>query len=46
LDLVPLQSNFFPVKFLFCILEKGILAGKNLLYKEGFSILNMLGLAA
>jgi hypothetical protein len=44
MDLVPLQSKFFPAKFFFCILEKGILAGKNLLFKrvnllckEGFS---------
>ncbi len=32
-----LQSNFFPAKFFISILEKGILAGKNLLCKEGFS---------
>jgi hypothetical protein len=38
-DLVPLQSNFFPAKFFFCILEKGNLAGKNLLGKDGFSFL-------
>jgi hypothetical protein len=43
INLVLLQSKFFPAKFLFCILEKGILAGKtllikivNLLCKEGF----------
>jgi hypothetical protein len=42
-----LQSKFFPAKFFYCILEKGILAGKNLLFKrvkllckEGFSFLN------
>jgi hypothetical protein len=42
-----LQSNFFPAKFFFGILEKGILAGKNLLFervkllgKEGFSFNN------
>jgi hypothetical protein len=30
IDLVPLQSKFFPANFIFfCILEKGILAGKN-----------------
>jgi hypothetical protein len=29
--------NFFPAKFFFCILKKGILAGKNLLCKEGYS---------
>jgi hypothetical protein len=47
MDLVPLQSKFFPAKFFFCILEKGILAGKNLLFKrvnllskEGFSKIN------
>jgi hypothetical protein len=47
LVLVHLQSNFFPAKFFFCILEKGILAGKkllgkrvNLLCKEGFSFVN------
>jgi hypothetical protein len=33
LDFVPLPSNFFPAKFFFCILEKGILMGKNLLGK-------------
>jgi hypothetical protein len=32
MDLVPLQSKFFPAKIFFCILEKGILAGKNLLF--------------
>ncbi len=31
LDLVPLQSKFFPTKIFICILEKEILAGKNLL---------------
>jgi hypothetical protein len=31
--LVPLQIKFFPAKFFICILEKGILAGKNLLFK-------------
>jgi hypothetical protein len=37
MELVHFQSNFFPAKFFFCILEKGILAlaGKNLLCKEG-----------
>ncbi len=46
LDLVPLQSKFFPTKSFFYILEKGILAGKrllfkrvNLLCKEGFSFI-------
>jgi hypothetical protein len=45
LNLVPLQSKFFPAKFSLRILEKEILAGKNLLFKrvnllckEGFSI--------
>ncbi len=33
-----LPSKFFPAKFFFCILEKGNLAGKNLLCKGGFSI--------
>jgi hypothetical protein len=33
-----LQSKFFPAKFFFCILDKGVLAGKNLLCKEGYSI--------
>ncbi len=48
MDLVPLQSKFFPAKFFFCILEKGNLAGKkllgkrvNLLCKEGFPCLTM-----
>jgi hypothetical protein len=36
-----LQSKFFPAKILFCILEKGILAGKNLLCKEGYSMINL-----
>jgi hypothetical protein len=30
LDLVHLQSNFFPAKFFFCIFKQGILAGKNI----------------
>ncbi len=41
-----LKSKFFPTKFFFCILEKGILAAKNLLFKRvnllckgGFSII-------
>jgi hypothetical protein len=29
LDLIHLQSKFFPAKFFFCILEKRILAGKK-----------------
>jgi hypothetical protein len=29
-----MQCEFFPAKFYFCILEKGILAGKNLLFKR------------
>ncbi len=37
MDPVPLQSKFFPAKFFFCILEKGILAGKKSLCKEGYS---------
>jgi hypothetical protein len=37
MNLGPLQSKFSPAKFFFCILEKGNLAGKNLLGKEGFS---------
>jgi hypothetical protein len=32
-----LQSTFFPAKFFFSNLEKGILAGKKLLCKEGYS---------
>jgi hypothetical protein len=36
MDFVLLLSKFFPAKFFFCILEKGNLAGKNLLGKEGF----------
>jgi hypothetical protein len=32
-----LQSNFFPAKFFFCILEKGFFAEKNLLCKEDHS---------
>jgi hypothetical protein len=35
--LIHLQSNFFHAKFFFCILEKGILAGKKLLCKEDYS---------
>jgi hypothetical protein len=42
-----LPSKFLIAKFFFCILEKGILAGKNLLgkrvnllCKEGFSFFN------
>jgi hypothetical protein len=37
MDLVPSQSKFFPAKFFHCILEKEILARKNLLCKGGFS---------
>jgi hypothetical protein len=38
-DLVHLQSKFFPAKFFFCILEKGILAGKkSTLQKSGFTL--------
>ncbi len=37
-DLIHLQSNFFPAKIFFCILEKRILAGNKLLCKEGFLI--------
>jgi hypothetical protein len=33
-DLVFLQSKFLPATFFFCVLEKGILAGKNLLFKR------------
>jgi hypothetical protein len=47
-----LQNNFFTEKFFFCILEMGILAGKNLLIKrmnllckEGFSSNNNLSTA-
>jgi hypothetical protein len=29
MDLIHLQSKFFPAKCFFCILEKGILAGKK-----------------
>jgi hypothetical protein len=30
------KLNFFPAKFFFSLLEEGILAGKNLLCKEGY----------